>query len=129
MHFQVKLLSWPESGNHIVTIARGLVEIAGCDEIVQKIGELAIPLPECKVLVDLADARCKFHPAEIEAFVGRLKPRTWPRTSKIALVAASEAEQYAQLRILSGCLSRRGFNSAAFDNTKVAVNWLADTGM
>jgi hypothetical protein len=124
MDCQIKLFSWPDEGNHIITIARGLIDTDEFNEILRRIGEMALSLPECKVLVDLADAQCHFEHGDIQGFVDGLRPGTWRRSSKVALVAAQETEQKAQLKTLSDRLSNEGVNIAAFDDTKSAIQWL-----
>jgi hypothetical protein len=107
-------------------IARGLVNIEGCNEIFRKIGEMTLPLPRCKVLIDLADSKCGLQRAEIEAFVNGVEPNRWPHNNKIALVGPFDKEQYGQLQMLADCLSKRGLQMAAFYDSKVAIDWLAD---
>jgi hypothetical protein len=106
-------------------IARGPVDIAACNEIFRNVEEMTQPLLDCKVLIDLVDAKCELQRTEIEAFANDLKPDSWPHSSKIAMVAASESEQYDQLQMLAGCLSKRDFKIKAFYDSKIAVDWLA----
>jgi len=126
MDFQIKLFSWPDRGNHVIMIVRGLIDTEGCNEMFRKIGEMTLPLLDCKVLIDLIDAKCELQQSEIEDFANGLKANLWSHSSKIALVAAAEPEQYDQLQMLAGCLSQRGFKIAGFYDSKVAVDWLAD---
>jgi hypothetical protein len=126
MNFQIKLFTWPERGNHIILIARGLVDTNACSESFRKIGEMVRPLRDCKVLVDLADAKCSLSRTEVQDFVNGLRPGMYPQVSRIALVSPSDTDQYDQLQMLCDCLSKREFNIAAFYNTKIAVEWLAD---
>jgi hypothetical protein len=126
MDFQIKLFTWPDRGNHVIMSARGLVNIEGCNEIFRQIGEMTLPLPRCKVLIDLVDSKCGLQRAEIEAFVNEVEPNLWPHNNKIALVGPFDNEQYGQLQMLAGCLSKRGVKIAAFYDPKVAVDWLAD---
>ena len=126
MDYQIKLFRWPDKGNHVIMIARGVIDIEACNEVFRNVGEITLPLLDCKVLIDLIDAKCRLETAEIDAFVNGLRPNLWPHSSKIALVSASESEQYDQLFLLSGCLSKRGFKVAAFYDSKFAIDWLAD---
>ncbi len=126
MDFQVRLFRWPDRGNHLIVIARGLLNLDGCSQIFRKVGEMTRALPDCKVLIDLLDAQCKLEPAEIESFANESKPNPCPPGSKIALVSAAESEQYHQLSMLSACLAARSFKIAAFSDSKIAVDWLTD---
>jgi hypothetical protein len=107
-------------------IARGRLNREGCNQIFRKVEEMTQSLLDCKVLIDLVDAKCKLQPAEIEAFASELRPYPWPQGSKIALVSAAESEQHDQLSMLSSCLSARSFKIATFSDSKIAVDWLAD---
>ena len=126
MDFQIRLFRWPNRGNHLIMIARGLLNIQGCNQIFRKVEEATQSLLDCNVLIDLVDAKCELQPAEIEAFANESRPYRWPQGSKIALVSAPESEQYDQLSMLSFCLSARNVEIVAFSDSKIAVDWLAD---
>ncbi len=124
MRFQSKLFSWPEKGNHLILIARGLIDIKECREIFDKIAEMTRLLVQCKVIVELADAMCEFQPVEIDAWLTGSKVNSSACSHRIALVSPAETEQYDQWLLLSRRLSERGFQVAVFRDIKTAISWL-----
>jgi hypothetical protein len=127
MDFQIKLFSWPDRGNHLIMITRGVLDIKGIDQIFQEVVTATEPLRECKVVVDLQDVTCSLGRADIQAFVDGVQPELWPFTNKIAIVAPRGIDQYDQLFILTSGLAKRGLKIAIFYDSKAAVTWLADT--
>ena len=127
MDLQIKVFRWPDTGNYIIVITHGLIDIKGFNEIFRKVARLTESLLDYKIVIDLQDATCRFEPADIHGFVTTLGPDLWPDNKKVALVSASEIEQYDQLFVLSTCLSDRGFKTAAFNDTRSAVNWLTNS--
>jgi hypothetical protein len=127
MKIQLKLLLWPEAGNHVVMIVRGQIYAAGFDQIAREINRVCNPLPNCKVIIDLQDATYRLESEEIQTLVDRFKPNQWPDAHKIALVASSEIEQYDQLSTLRYALANHGLKVAVFRDAKAATRWLADT--
>src|SRR6266480_3059662 len=80
MDFQIKLFSWPDRGNHVIMIVRGLIDTEGCNEMFRKIGEMTLPVLDCKVLIDLIDAKCELQQSEIVDFANGLKANLWPHS-------------------------------------------------
>jgi hypothetical protein len=126
MNFQIKLFTWPNQGNHVIIIARGPIDVEGFKEMFRKIEEMTQTLPDCKVLIDLVDTTFKLGPADAETFTGGVNPELVPPTVRIAMVGMAEVEQYDLLWTVVAGLSKRGLKVAAFYDSKVAVNWLAD---
>ncbi|HET8564098.1 MAG TPA: hypothetical protein VFM35_09530, partial [Candidatus Binatia bacterium] len=116
MDLQIKVFRWPDTGNYVIVITHGRVDIEGFKEIFRKVAPLTESLRDYKVVIDLQDATCRLEPADIHGFVTTLSPDLWPN-NKVALVSAPESEQYDQLFVLSTCLSDRGFKIAVFYDT------------
>jgi hypothetical protein len=127
MDFQIKLFSWPERGNHLIMITRGVLDIGGLDQIFREVATVTQPLPDCNVVIDLQDAVCNLEAADIEAFVNGLKPNEWPISNKVAMVSPRDNEQYDWLFRLTSGVSKLGFKIAVFYDSKAAVSWLAET--
>jgi hypothetical protein len=127
MDFQIKLFSWPDRGNHLIIITRGVLDIKGIEEIFQEVVTATEPLRDCKVVVDLQDVTCNLERADIQAFVDGVRPELWPSTNKIAIVAPREIDQYDHLFALTSGLAKRGLKIAVFYDSKPAITWLADT--
>jgi hypothetical protein len=125
MELQIKLFTWPNGGNHVIIIARGPINIEGFKQLFGKIEEMTRAVPDCKVLVDLVDTSFKLGPADADVFASLVTPESVPPTVKIAMVGTREVE-HDQLWTLVAGLSKRGLKVAAFYDSKVAVNWLAD---
>jgi hypothetical protein len=70
---------------------------------------------------------CNLENAEIQAFVDGVQLDRWPSTNRVAMVAPREIYQYDQLSALTNGLAKRGLKIAVFDDSKLAVTWLADT--
>ena len=127
MDFQIKLFSWPERGNHLVMITRGVMDIKEFEQIFREVGTATQPLRDCKVIIDLQDAVCDIEDADMQAFVDGVEPDLWPSTNKVAVVSPREIEQYDQLLAITSGLAKRGLKIAVFYDSKPAVTWLADT--
>jgi hypothetical protein len=127
MDFQIKLFSWPDRGNHLIMITRGVMDIRGLDQIFQEVLTATQSLRDCKVVVDLQDTTCNLERTDIQAFVDGAQPDLWPSTNRVAIVAPREIDQYDQLSMLTSGLSKRGLKIAVFYDSKPAVTWLADT--
>ena len=126
MDFQVKLFSWPDRGNHLIMITRGVMDIGGFEQIFREVLTATQPLHDCKVIIDLQDTTCNLENADTHAFVEGIQLDRWPSTNKIAIVSPNELEQYEQLSTLTSGLAKRGLKIAVFDESKPAVTWLAD---
>jgi hypothetical protein len=127
MDFQIKLFRWPDRGNHVILIARGETDMSGFHQMFQKVAEISQALFDCRVLIDLFDARYRLEPADVDSFVNGLRTARFPENHKVALVGAREIEQYNQLCMVSATLSNQGFKIAVFHDSKVAIDWLADS--
>jgi len=127
MDFQIKLFSWPDRGNHLILITRGVIDTKAFDQIFQEVYTATQALRDCKVVIDLQDAMCNFENADIQSFVDELQLDRWPSTNRVAVVASREIDHYDQLSALTNSLAKRGLKIAVFDDSKLAVTWLADT--
>ena len=127
MDFQIKLFSWPDRGNHLIMITRGIIDVKGFEQILREVVTATQPLRDCKVVVDLQDTTCNLESLDIQAFVDGAEPDLWPSTIKVAIVAPREIDQYDHLFALTSGLVKRGLKIAVFDDSKPAITWLADT--
>ena len=127
MDFQVKLFSWPDRGNHLILITRGLLDIVALEQIFQEVTKVTHSLLDCKVMMDLQDAICDLKNADIQAFVDGMTADGWPSGNKVAVLSPREIEQYEKLSMLTSGLSKLGYQIALFYESKTAVSWLADT--
>lgn len=121
-----KLFSWPDTGNHFIVIARGLLDVSEFEAIFREVAETTESLLSCKVLIDLQEATYKLEAPTLEAFVNGLRFDFWPQSTKAAFVPARDASLRNQLLVLSNNLSNRGLKVAVFYNSKDAVIWLAE---
>jgi hypothetical protein len=128
MDFQIKLFSWPDKGDHLIMIARGLLDRAALEQIFQEVTTVTQPLQDCKVIIDLQDAACHLKTADIQTFVSGLKLDGWPATNKVAMVSPRDSEQHDQLLMLTRDLAKVNFKMAVFTDSKSAVNWLTEIG-
>ena len=125
MQIQTKLFSWPDKGNHILMVARGLLDARGLRQVLNEVSVMAIQHLNCKVLIDFIDADCNVDPREIERLFYEPRPDLWPREYKIALVSSPRHDQYSRLLLVHTSLVSHGFRIAAFRDAKAAVDWLA----
>ena len=49
MDFQIKLFSWPDKGDHLIMIARGLLDRAALEQVFHEVTTVTQPLQDCKV--------------------------------------------------------------------------------
>lgn len=127
MDFQIKLFSWPDRGNHLIIITRGILDVGGLEQVFREVATVTQSLLDCKVVIDLQDAVCNLGTADIQAFANGRKPAAWSNQHKVAMLSPREVEQYDQLVLLTSGLSKQGFKIAVFYDSKAAVSWLADT--
>lgn len=127
MDFQIKLFSWPDRGNHLIIITRGILDVGGLEQVFREVATVTQSLLDCKVVIDLQDAVCNLGTADIQAFANGRKPAAWSNKHKVAMLSPREVEQYDQLVLLTSGLSKQGFKIAVFYDSKAAVSWLADT--
>lgn len=126
MQIHTKVFGWPDKGDHVLMVARGVLDARGLGQILGDIAAMAIRHVNCKALIDLIDADCKVELEEIDRLLHEPRPDLWPTERKIALVSSSEQHQYARLCLVRTSLVRHGFRVALFRNAKAAVDWLAD---
>ena len=126
MDFQIKLFSWPDRGNHLIMISRGVMDIRGFEQMLQEVATATQPLRDCKVVIDLQDTVCNLENADIQAFVDGAPHDLWPSTIEVAIVSPREIEQCDPLSLLTNGLAKRGLRIAAFYDSKAAVTWLAE---
>jgi hypothetical protein len=126
MDFQIKLFSWPDKGDHLIMIIRGLLDRAALEQIFQEVATVTQPLQDCKVIIDLQDVAGDLKTADIQTFASRLKLDRWPATNKVAIVSPRDSEQYNQLLALASDLVKLSFKIAVFTDSKSAVNWLTE---
>jgi hypothetical protein len=124
VHLKTKLLEL-SGGNYLMVIARGLVDLERLEEIFREVSATSKSLLNCKVLIDLADARIRLELPDIAVLnsLGRdlLRPN-----NPIAVVSSMEIDEFDRLSVLSASLRSLGLKVAAFDDAKSAVVWLAD---
>lgn len=126
MDFQIKLFSWPDKGDHLIMITRGLLDRAALEQIFQEVATVTRSLQDCKVIIDLQDVACDLKTADIQTFASGLKLDRWPANNKVAMVSPRDSEQYNQLLMLAGDLAKLSFKIAVFTDSKSAVNWLTE---
>src|SRR5262245_14612712 len=126
MDFQIKLFSWPDRGNHLIMITRGMMDAKGFDQIFHQLLTATQSLRDCKVVIDLQDAMCNLQKTEIQAFIAGVELDGWPSTNRVAIVASREIGQYDQLFALTNGLANRGLRIAVFNDPNPAFAWLAE---
>jgi hypothetical protein len=127
MDFQIKLFSWPDKGDHLIMITRGLLDRAGLEQIFKEVATVTQPLQDCKVIIDLQDSVCDLKTADIQTFASRLRLEEWPATNKIAIVSRQDNDQQGQMLMLTRDLAKLNLRIALFTDSKSAVNWLTET--
>lgn len=125
LDFQVKLFNWQDQGNHLIVLARGIMDSGAFRLLFDKIEAATQHLSNCKVLVDLSDSKYQIDGAEIQGLVARLPLHRWPRENKMAFVSAPEIADYHRLFFLRTELEAKGLAVGVFRNSKVAIDWLA----
>ena len=126
MRFNIKLLHWPDAGHYALVIAQGLINMQGFVQIVHAVSRATEALPDCKVVIDFEAAEGKIGSADIDGFVNTLGAEMRIQEKKMALVSGTGREHYADLIVLSSCLTPRGFNVAVFHDAKDATAWLSE---
>jgi hypothetical protein len=127
MDLNVKLLRSPEGRNHLIIIARGLIDAEGMKLIFRHAAETIQELFNCNVLVDFENANLTLSPPNIDVLISGLGPDLRLGNIKIALVSPAEIEEFEQLRVLCISLCREDLRAAVFDNPDEAISWLVDT--
>jgi hypothetical protein len=129
MDFQIKLLRWPHSGNHVIAISRGPLDPEGFKEIFREVDQITEPLSDCRVVIDLRDSTYAFEPTDIPVLLKDIVENIPPRDHKLALVSAPEVKYSKQLVLLSACLSNYDFKIAAFTDIRHAASWLTSASV
>ena len=124
MDLNVKLLRSPEGRNHLIMIARGLVDAEGLKLIFRQAAETIQELFNCNVLIDFENANLALSPPDIDMLISGLGSDLRLGNIKIALVSSTEVEELEQLRVLYDSLCREDLRAAVFDNPDEATNWL-----
>jgi hypothetical protein len=119
------LLKLPR-GNYLIVVTRGLIDANGLEQIFRKVATTVHSLPDCKVLMDLADSSLRLGPLAIAMLVDGLGPDLLRPSIKIAVVSPTKIHEFEQLRMLCASLGDLGLKVAVLDNPKDAVAWLGD---
>jgi hypothetical protein len=125
MNYRIRAYPWAGQESHVNISIQGRLNPRELKAILHKIKALTETLTKCKFLIDLSDARLRLDPLDIQFFVSECASDEWFHGSKVALVSASESQP--QLLSLAASLANRGFKIAAFDNAKLATDWLTET--
>jgi hypothetical protein len=125
MDFQVKLFNWQDQGNHLIVLARGVVDTEAFRLLFDEIEAATQHLSQCKVLVDLSDSACQIECAQIQGLVARLPLARWPQNNKLAFVSASDIADYHRLFFLRTELALHHLAVGVFRDSKIAIDWLA----
>src|SRR4029434_8726631 len=72
MDFQVKLFNWQDQGNHLIVLARGVVDTEAFGLLFDEIEAATEHLSQCKVLVDLSDSAYQVECAQVQGLIARL---------------------------------------------------------
>jgi hypothetical protein len=91
MQIQIKLFSVGGTKNHVVMIARGLLNANGLKQIFRELAAVTIPCVNCKVLIDVIDAEYKVKDPEIDQLLHDARSRLLPRQCKTALRSSVNA--------------------------------------
>src|SRR6476660_10446282 len=120
MNIQVKSFNWQDQGNHLIVLARGVLDSGAFRLLFDEIEAATRHLSECKVLVDLSDGACQIESAEIQKLVARLPLGSWSQNIKVAFVSPSDIADYHRLYFLRIELTARHLAIGVFRNSKVA---------
>lgn len=126
MDLQIKVFRWPNQANHVIMLARGTIDLEGFKQMFWKVSEMSGPLVDCKILIDLLDAKCKLGVGDIDKFFRGLSSDRLSQSSKIALILSRVNNHYDSLSTIRASLSKQGFKVAVFENSDVAADWLVD---
>jgi hypothetical protein len=128
MDLQIKIFRWPNQANHVIMLARGTIDVEGFKQIFGRVAEISGPLLDCKILIDLLDAKCRLEAGDIDKFFNGLSSNRLSHTSKVALVSAraNADKEYDHLTTISASLAKQGLKVALFENSDVAASWLVD---
>lgn len=127
MNYQIKVLRGLDRGDYVIMLARGAVDIAGFEQILDKVIDATEPLLDCKVLVDFQDSIFQFLPPDITEFLVWLELKRWPHNSKIAFISSPKREQYRDLVMLGEGLLKMKLDVGVFYDMREAIDWLSGT--
>ena len=125
MDLKIKLLEWPEGGNYLILIARGLINADGFEWIFGKVAETSQGVLNCRFLIDLEAATLIGEPFDTRLLINGLGADLRLHNNKIALVSSTDADDSARLRALSDSLRSLGLRIAVFDDARGAVALLS----
>ena len=125
MDFQVKLFNRQDQGNHLIVLARGVIDTEAFRLLFEEIEAATQHLTECKVLVDLSDSTYQIACSEIQGLVSRLRLDRWPYNNKIAFVSTAEIADFHRLFFLRTELAAHRLPVGVFRNSEIAMDWLA----
>ena len=105
-------------------LARGTIDIEGFKQIFCKVAEIGGPLLDCKILIDLLDAKCAIEAGDIDQFFSEIDSDHSSNGGKVALISTRASKHYDHLATISASLSKQGFKVAVFEDSNVAAEWL-----
>ncbi|HEX7228926.1 MAG TPA: hypothetical protein VF452_00925 [Candidatus Binatia bacterium] len=124
MEVKTKLLEL-SGGNYLIEITAGVVDVERLQQIFRKVVAIRQSLVNCKVLIDLAEARLRLERSDIDELVNRLGADLLRSKITIAVVSSTQ-DDLDRLSALSTSLCSLGLKVAAFHDPKSAVIWLVD---
>jgi hypothetical protein len=127
MSYQIKVLRGLDRGDYVIILARGAVDIAGFEQILDKLIDASESLLDCKVLVDFQDCKFTFLPPDTTEFLVWLELKRWPHNCRIAFISAPDEEQYRHLAILGEGLLKINLQVGVFYEMREAIDWLSST--
>ena len=125
MDLKIKLLKL-SGANYLIVITRELIDAGRFEQIFREVAATCQSLPNCKILIDLADARLRLEPPDIDVLINGLGHDLFRPDVKIAVVSSTEIDDFDRLRSLSASLWSLSLKVAVFDNATDAVVWLGD---
>ena len=126
MDLQIKIFRWPNQANHVIMLARGTIDLEGFKQMFGKVADMSQPLRDCKILIDLLDAKCRLEAGDIDQFFSGLDSVPLSHGSKVALIFGRVNKRYDSVCTISSSLSKQGVKVAVFENSDVAADWLVD---
>jgi hypothetical protein len=124
MQIQTKLFSVGGTKNHVVMIARGLLNANGPKQILRELTAVTIRCVDCKVLIDFIDAEYQVKDPEIDQLLCDARPDLLLTQCKTALLSSFKRDHHVELSAIGTSLARCGFRVAVFHNSKSAFDWL-----
>src|SRR5882762_9410942 len=98
VHLKTKLLEL-SGGNYLMVIARGLVDAERLEEIFREVSATSKSLLNCKVLIDLADARIRLALPDIDVLVNSLGRDLLRPKNQIAVVSSTKIDEFDRLSL------------------------------